>query len=146
VYISRDVVFDETVFPFHKLNPNAGARLRAEILLLPSTSQGHATGDEFMDDPMTDMLINPVATNPVCPAAALEKNLNQNNAGLNLGGQIQQRTTSIERGEADPLRVSGADSNADSYMPSIGSAALERSVQLRLSEHRGATDPNVDLT
>jgi hypothetical protein len=73
VYISRDVVFDETVFPFHKLNPNAGAHLRAEILLLPSTSQGHATGDEFTDGPMTDMLINLVATNPVCPAAASEK-------------------------------------------------------------------------
>ena len=34
VYISRDVVFDETVFPFAALHPNAGARLRAEILLL----------------------------------------------------------------------------------------------------------------
>jgi hypothetical protein len=74
VYISRDVVFDETIFPFHKLNPNVGAHLRAEILLLPSTSQDHATGDEFTDDPMTDMLINPVATNPVCPTAALGKN------------------------------------------------------------------------
>jgi hypothetical protein len=89
VYISRDVIFDETVFPFHKLNPNAGARLIAEILLLPFTSQGHATGDEFTNGPMTDMLINPVATNPVCPAATSGKNLNQNNAGLNLGGQIQ---------------------------------------------------------
>jgi hypothetical protein len=92
VYISCAVVFDETLFPFHKLNPNAGARLRAEILLLPSTSQGHATGDEFTDDPMTDMLINPVATNHVCTAAASEKNSNQHNAGLNLGGQMQQRT------------------------------------------------------
>jgi histone deacetylase 1/2 len=35
IYISRDVVFDESVFPFSKLNPNAGARLRLEILLLP---------------------------------------------------------------------------------------------------------------
>jgi histone deacetylase 1/2 len=35
VYISRDVVFDESVFPFASLHPNAGARLRAEILLLP---------------------------------------------------------------------------------------------------------------
>jgi hypothetical protein len=35
--------------------------------------KGHATGDEFTDDPMTDMLINHVATNPVCPTAALEK-------------------------------------------------------------------------
>jgi histone deacetylase 1/2 len=28
VYISRDVVFDETVFPFSKLHPNAGSLLR----------------------------------------------------------------------------------------------------------------------
>lgn len=34
VYISRDVVFDETVFPFAKLRPNAGAGLHAEISLL----------------------------------------------------------------------------------------------------------------
>jgi hypothetical protein len=33
--ISRDVVFDETVYPFAKLNPNAGACLRGEISLLP---------------------------------------------------------------------------------------------------------------
>jgi len=36
VYISRDVVFDENVYPFADLHPNAGARLRSEILLLPS--------------------------------------------------------------------------------------------------------------
>ena len=36
VYISRDVVFDETKFPFATLHPNAGARLREEILLLPT--------------------------------------------------------------------------------------------------------------
>jgi histone deacetylase 1/2 len=36
IYISRDVVFDEAIFPFSALHNNAGARLRAEILLLPS--------------------------------------------------------------------------------------------------------------
>jgi hypothetical protein len=35
VYISRDVVFDENVYPFSKLHSNAGALLRAEISLLP---------------------------------------------------------------------------------------------------------------
>lgn len=35
VYISRDVVFDENVFPFASLHKNAGARLRAELHLLP---------------------------------------------------------------------------------------------------------------
>jgi hypothetical protein len=75
-----------------------------------------------------------------------KKNSNQNNAGLNLGGQIQQRTAGTERGEADPLRVSGADSDADSCMPLKGSATPERSVRLRLSERREATEPNADST
>jgi hypothetical protein len=35
IYISRDVVFDQHIFPFSKLHPNAGARLHSEILLLP---------------------------------------------------------------------------------------------------------------
>lgn len=33
VYISRDVVFDENIFPFAQLHPNACTRLRKEILL-----------------------------------------------------------------------------------------------------------------
>lgn len=44
IYISRDVVFDESVFPFTKLHPNAGAQLRLEIELQPDallpTSRG----------------------------------------------------------------------------------------------------------
>lgn len=44
VYISRDVVFDEHVFPFSHLHPNVRARLRAELSLLP------------------DILLNPTAS------------------------------------------------------------------------------------
>ncbi|WVZ57430.1 hypothetical protein U9M48_007816 [Paspalum notatum var. saurae] len=40
VYISRDVVFDESVFPFANLHPNAGALLRRQILLLPEHREG----------------------------------------------------------------------------------------------------------
>jgi hypothetical protein len=39
VYISRDIVFDETVFPFKSLHPNAGALLCKEIMLLPKPLQ-----------------------------------------------------------------------------------------------------------
>jgi hypothetical protein len=39
LYISRDIVFDETVFPFASLHSNAGARLREEINLLPLSLQ-----------------------------------------------------------------------------------------------------------
>jgi hypothetical protein len=41
VYISRDVVFDESVYPFSKLNTNAGVRLRSEVLLLPNHIQSN---------------------------------------------------------------------------------------------------------
>lgn len=36
MYISHDVIFDETVFPFTKLHANAVAQLHAEINLLPT--------------------------------------------------------------------------------------------------------------
>ena len=36
IYISRDVIFDEHVFPFSELHANGGAKLREEISLIPS--------------------------------------------------------------------------------------------------------------
>lgn len=52
VYISRDVTFDENIFPFSKLHPNAGARLRHEISLLSTDLQPQSSdqGGELMDD------------------------------------------------------------------------------------------------
>lgn len=52
VYISRDVVFDELVFPFASLRPNASARLRAEIQLLPDVLLNPSSqfGDAFVHD------------------------------------------------------------------------------------------------
>lgn len=44
IYISRDVVFDESVFPFAKLHPNAGALLRSQILLLPPSLRNSEFG------------------------------------------------------------------------------------------------------
>jgi hypothetical protein len=35
IYISKDVTFDEELFPFSKLHLNAGARLMSEVQLLP---------------------------------------------------------------------------------------------------------------
>ena len=48
VYISRDVVFDESVFPFKNLHPNAGARLCQEILLPPTLTNLKIPGDEIV--------------------------------------------------------------------------------------------------
>jgi hypothetical protein len=55
IYISRDVVFDEQIFPFQSLHPNAGAQLRAEILLLPSSSS--PSEDMHVDDHMNIVLV-----------------------------------------------------------------------------------------
>jgi hypothetical protein len=41
VYISRDIIFDESVYPFSMLHSNIEARLRNEILLLPSHLVDH---------------------------------------------------------------------------------------------------------
>lgn len=68
VYISRDVTFDEHIFPFAELHPNAGARLRSEISLLsdallnPNSSFGDAILNDRNDStPVpTDPLMNPV--------------------------------------------------------------------------------------
>ena len=44
-------MFDEHVFPFASLHPNAGARLRAEIALLPDVLiNPTSTGDAEMSD------------------------------------------------------------------------------------------------
>jgi hypothetical protein len=66
IYISSDVVFYEIVYPFSKLNPNAGAR--SEILLLSSHSQpcpvpGHR--DDVSVGSSSNVHVYPVATNGV---------------------------------------------------------------------------------
>jgi hypothetical protein len=50
IYISRDVVFYEGVFPFASLHPNAGAQLRSEVLLLPQNTGGTTTHKHMVDD------------------------------------------------------------------------------------------------
>jgi hypothetical protein len=59
VYISRDVVFDETVFPFSKLNPNAGAHLHFEIPLLPPHLSVPTPGGESLNDSCIHVHIDP---------------------------------------------------------------------------------------
>lgn len=52
IYISRDVVFDEHIFPFATLHPNAGARLRSELTLLPDVLKNTSSvfGDAILSD------------------------------------------------------------------------------------------------
>ena len=76
VYISRDVVFDETQFPFEKLHPNAGALLRKEILLLPSNLIGvDCVGNDDCIDSITTN-----SSNSAYECAATGANSGENDA------------------------------------------------------------------
>jgi hypothetical protein len=59
IYVSRDVIFDESIFLFVSLHSIAGARYHSEILLLPPPND-HGDND-FAD------LIN-VSTSPIASA------------------------------------------------------------------------------
>jgi hypothetical protein len=61
VYISKDVVFDESVFPFATVNPNAGKRLQRDILLFPTHTlytHGDAHTDDYMSLPVMPNVTN----------------------------------------------------------------------------------------
>jgi hypothetical protein len=60
IYVSRDVVFDEHVFPFSTMRPNAGALLKAELWLLPDFFL-HPSEDSNLLDPT---VTSPLPTNP----------------------------------------------------------------------------------
>jgi hypothetical protein len=67
IYISRDVLFDENIFPFSSLHPNAGAHLRGEIALLPPSllSPNASFGDALLHDQYT----SPPETSNSLPSA-----------------------------------------------------------------------------
>lgn len=93
VYISRDVVFYEKVFPIESLHPNAGAQLRAELTLLPdvllnSSSVGVTSTPDHG-------LFSPVPANasqvPVEDVFGAEKNPSGNRAENGEGEKISNR-------------------------------------------------------
>jgi hypothetical protein len=53
IYISRDVLFDESVFPFAELHSNAGAHYHSEFLLLPMTTTGNNVITNLINAPTT---------------------------------------------------------------------------------------------
>jgi hypothetical protein len=69
VYISLDVVFDETVYPFSMLHPNAGAHLRSEISLIPPSLVDPA----LIRGSTVDVTNLPKSTNPSMQQCALPK-------------------------------------------------------------------------
>jgi hypothetical protein len=80
MYISRDVVFDEAVFPFHHMHPNAGALLRHEILLLDPSLHNSEFGHEPMNDSHWKILVLLIPLLAGRRTEAPGENLSQNGA------------------------------------------------------------------
>jgi hypothetical protein len=96
IYISRDVVFDEDVFPFSKLNSNAGARFHSEHHLLDSNSSNSSTtsGDEDMRSDCANVLPC-TATNPFVRLQANPTQFDEENG-------VSPGVTPSTEHEADP--------------------------------------------
>ena len=136
VYISRDVVFDETVFPFAKLNPKAGASIRSEVLLLSENPSSLPLdhGDEHIAN---DHLGN-----------------SHENSAINFGGNsvvhydfMQQQRTSAEH-EEDSGAAPGADSGDPGVdppspaAPGSGSAPASGSAGPPAADHASPRGPS----
>jgi hypothetical protein len=94
IYISRDVVFDKTVYTFSMLNPNAGSRLRSEILLLPTYSQPSnlpSHGDKILDLSSVNASVNLVSANPSCSPKVFAENFHENGVVFNRFKVVQGR-------------------------------------------------------
>jgi hypothetical protein len=127
VYVSHDVVFDQTVYPFSKLNPNVGARLRGEIQLLPSNSTfmpSSASGDELIVDSTAHMPLIPMPTNASCLPMNVEKNPGENHAGIqeeNVFTAADEGPCSSAQSVVDPIQISAQtaieDPKADLPIP-----------------------------
>ena len=108
VYISRDVVFDETQFPFEKLHPNAGALLKKEILLLPShLLSSDCVGVHNDDSILTNSSLVPYelsatrvtnATNGVANGANFSENFVQHVPDLDAADPAESPSGSVRAG------------------------------------------------
>jgi hypothetical protein len=88
VYTSRDVVFDERVFPFASLHPNAGARLQSKIALLPDSLLGSHTnfGDAILCD---QHLTSPMPTDPLPSSSFVLQDVGENSGEI---GEEMEKT------------------------------------------------------
>jgi hypothetical protein len=149
VYISRDVVFDENVFPFALLHPNVGAQLRQELLLLPdllNPSIGCTNNDDYMPNTRSPMP-------PVSSMQETEENLEENGADSSPSGagNRMQATTgqTITDPEYDSLHLYMSDTGSradppDSGAESTSSSARTASIPSPPCHSHSSTSPSHD--
>jgi hypothetical protein len=64
IYISRDVVFDDTCFPFTNLHSTAGSRYTSEVLIPQPPSPGNITDLPLINMPNPSHLL-PVSSSVI---------------------------------------------------------------------------------
>jgi hypothetical protein len=93
VYISRDTVFDENVFPFASLHPNVSVLLKKKILLVPSsTSNSHESAHNCNDHVVPIVSI----TNVEQEDAAPEENPTQNGEETSSKNEVEVQSQDDE--------------------------------------------------
>jgi hypothetical protein len=128
VYISRDIVFDETVFPFASLHSNAGALLRAEINLLPLSLQPVNLHDDGGPELRVDLDANPVDN---IPAESLEQESGENSMPRGDSGDFSDPST-------DPGDYSSTYNQVESLEHASAGSLEHDSSQRSLSQVRSS--------
>ena len=154
IYISRDVIFGETSFPFSKLNPNAGALLRSQILLLPDSPHLEQTEEQIDAPNMSNAPIIPAnATNLVDEESFSSDGNSEGEENFQENDRLVLPDTSTETnghrdaalgpstGESTSGYTSGADSADSSAAQSRGAASPASSASTQQRQPEGATSP-----
>ncbi|KAK1679784.1 hypothetical protein QYE76_040632 [Lolium multiflorum] len=134
VYVSRDVVFDEAVFPFKELHPNAGALLRKELILLDQSLFNTEQGDEIISD---SILTNPANTSPEFLSSAGAR-IVQNGEDLDSNRSIEEANAGTDN-ETDSVQSSLNRSPASSENSPCNERADASSARSEVASQRRAT-------
>lgn len=142
VYISRDVVFDENVFPFSQLNPNAGSRLRTELLLLSpnqphfSSNAGGVAPSDHTVDGQTSALNFPNSN------VVLEENhgdFMQATAGADSHDDPAPAAPEFLLSTHQPTTMDGLDPDVSTQQERMGDSAAANAPVLPMSLHQART-------
>jgi hypothetical protein len=152
VYISRDVVFYESVFPFASLNPHSGKRLQKDILLFPthtSSTYGDAHIDDYMSLPVVPNVTNVHDSNISHTAIQVDahQNMEHDNPEPSSGSETDASCATSEEDPADSDSMpesAGADPEVDpagSPMPSPPTTSSDPMSPVRSPMPSSATSP-----
>jgi hypothetical protein len=143
VYVSRDVVFDENVFPFAELHPNAGRRLREEILLLPhdntplaSTDRGVHTNDHYLHIVPPDSSSQVVAAETPINSDSQSASSSEENAENSTSNDVISHAEATSSAPADPEADPAANNS-----PMIADSPMINATEIR-ADSSGSSVPS----